>query len=46
MPAFDGLAGVVITPRRPTVFQSSGVIMENRVYRLVSLAAGLMLASG
>ena len=46
VPAFDGLSGVVFTPRRPTVFQQQGVIMQNRVYRLIALAAGLMLASG
>ena len=46
VPAFDGLSGVVFTPCRPTVFQQQGVIMQNRVYRLIALAAGLMLASG
>ena len=44
--AFDGLVGVLFTPRRPTVpSNNSGVIMQNRVYRFVVLAAGLMLAS-
>jgi hypothetical protein len=44
--AFDGLVGVLFTPRRATVpSNSSGVIMQNRVYRFVVLAAGLMLAS-
>jgi hypothetical protein len=45
--AFDGLVGVLFTPRIPTVTRTAvGVIMQNRNHGFVAPSAVFMLASG
>jgi len=46
VPAFHGLERRGLHATSSNRNLSSGVIMRNRVYRLIGLAAGLMLASG
>lgn len=43
--AFDGLVGALHAAPSNRHSNRSGVLMENRAYRFVVLAAGLMLAS-